>query len=288
VIDTEERRTYLGASEAAAVVGLSPWGSPVSVWSSKVGLPMPEPEPSLRMWLGTRMEPILRELYFSRTGRNPRVHQRLVRSKAHPFIAAHPDYDRLEVKTARSDDGWGEDGTVVTPDTMAVPLHYFLQVQQQMYVTGWEQSDLAVLIGHDAFRVYDVPRHQPTIDGLVAAEVEFWEEYVLPRIPPPLDGSDAAKEYLRCRFPRDVEPLRIATPEEAILLPLYLAAKEVEKAGKAEADNLGNQLRARIGDAKGITDGRYKATWTAYEKAAYTVAPSSGRTLRVNPVTPKD
>jgi putative phage-type endonuclease len=288
VIDTEERRTYIGASEAAAVVGLSPWGSPVTVWSSKVGAPAPEPEQSLRMWLGTRMEPILRELYEARTGRKPRTHQRLVRAKAYPFIAAHPDYDRLEVKTARSDDGWGEDGAVVTPDTMAVPLHYFLQVQQQMYVTGWEQSDLAVLIGHDAFRVYDVPRDQPTIDGLVAAEVEFWEDFVLPRIPPPMDGSDAAAQYLRSRFPRDVEPLRIATPEEAVLMEQYDIARGLAKAAQAVVDGYGNELRGRIGDAKGVTDGRFRATWTAYEKAAYTVAPSSGRTLRVNPVTPKD
>ena len=33
----EERRSYLGASEMAGALGLSPWDDPISVWERKIG-----------------------------------------------------------------------------------------------------------------------------------------------------------------------------------------------------------------------------------------------------------
>lgn len=282
MIDASERRTYIGASEAAAVVNLSRWGSPVTVWARKVGLETADPPVALRMWLGERMEPILAELYESRTGRKPRTHQRLVRSKSFAFIGAHPDYVRLEVKTAQSAEGWGDDGAIVTPDAMAIPLDYYLQVQQQMFCTGWDACNVAVLIRHDDFRVFDVPRHQPTIEGLVNAEVAFWQDHVLTGVPPVLDGSEAASAYLRSRFPVETQPPRIATPEEAALLLEVQAAKRVAKEAAAEEDRLTNILRAAIGEAAGITDGRIKATWKTHDRT--TVDPGLAR-LNLDPAT---
>lgn len=261
-----DRSTYIGASEAAAVVGLSRWDSPIAVWQRKVGL-APEPEtPQLRMWLGRAMEPILLDLFASREGRRPRTHQRLVRSNRYPFIGAHPDYVKLEVKTARSAQGWGEDGTLITEDNPdAMPLDYFLQVQQQMFVTGWGWCDVAVLIGFDDFRTYRVMRAPGVIDNLVQSEVTFWHENVETGIPPELDDSDAARDYLRRKFPRDTEPLRIATPEEADLLERAIVAQEAARLAEQNAERLRNQLRSVIGPARGLTDARFRATWTAYE-----------------------
>lgn len=257
------RSTYIGASEAAAVVGLSRWDSPVGVWSRKVGIAVDEKPTTLAMWLGTRMEDIVRELYEARTGRKPRRHQRLVIAKDIPYIGAHPDYYQLEVKTSRSDRGWGDDGTVLTADDYeAVPIDYYLQLQQQLFCTGWERTDVAVLIGHDEFRTYEVERNPLIIDLLVSAEVELWEKNVLTNEPPPMDDSDAARNYLRQRFGRDLEPLRPATPEELPLLADAFAAAALKKAATKDYEVVANRLKLAIGDARGLTDGRLKATWT--------------------------
>lgn len=281
MVEERDRSTYIGASEAAAVVGLSRWDSPVGVWSRKVGVTTEEPTPPLRMWLGQRMEPILLELFTARTGLKPRAHQRLVVAKGIPYIGAHPDFYQLEVKTARNANGWGEDGAVVTEDDpSAIPIDYFLQVQHQLFCTGWDHSWVAVLIGHDTFRTYDVQRAPTIIEGLVAAEVELWEQNVLTGVPPAMDDSDAARDWLRSRFPRDTEPLRVATPEEAMLIDEAYAANALAAEADKRAKALKHQLELAIGNARGLTSGRLRATWSAYDKKAYVVAAHSGRTLR--------
>ena len=60
----EHFRDGIGASEAAAVLGVSPWKSNVALWEEKVGLTVPEDigdKPYVRY--GTEAEPLLRELF---------------------------------------------------------------------------------------------------------------------------------------------------------------------------------------------------------------------------------
>ena len=55
---TEARRTRLGGSEIAAVLGLSPWTSPFTLWHVKAGSVEPEPGNRWTEW-GHRLEPVV-------------------------------------------------------------------------------------------------------------------------------------------------------------------------------------------------------------------------------------
>lgn len=253
--DPLDRTTYIGSSDAAAIAGLSNWGSPLSVWSEKSGLTEPRTE-TLRMRLGELLEPIVRDLYAERTGRRP---ERVVepdappmRSKAHDFIGGHPDFEQLEVKTSRSARQWGEDLSIVTVDDMAVPMYYYVQVQHQLYVTGWEWSDLVVLIGHDEVRHYTIPADPTVIDALVQAEVELWE-FVKSGTPPPDEDVRSRRAYLRARFPDASEPERPPTPEEMALVARWREAKEAEAAAEFEKDRLAADIIEAIADASGLS-----------------------------------
>ncbi len=273
-------RDYIGSADAAMVADLSPWGSPLTVFNRLSGLVAEERAPSLRMWLGERMEPILLDLFAARTGRRPArlagpddppfVHP------DHPFIGAHPDFDRLEVKTTRSDREWGEDGMTATLDAMVVPLHYFLQVQHQMAVMGWDVMDVAVLIGHDRFNTYTVPRDDGVVAALIGAEVELWGQVQAGLLPSGHD-PESRRAYLRARFPREARELRPATPEEALVAEAWRLARDARIEAEASEDERADALKAIIGDSAGLLG---LASWKHQEAVRTVGVPALAEVLR--------
>lgn len=91
----EARGHGVGASEAAAALGLSRWESKYSLWARKCGL-VPPPEPSVAMRVGTALEPMIASLYADQVGMPVRRVNRLLRSKAHPFLLASLDRRRAD------------------------------------------------------------------------------------------------------------------------------------------------------------------------------------------------
>lgn len=261
-----DRSTYIGSSDAAPIAGLSKWASPLTVWMRKTGLDPDGPKPTLRMWLGERLEPIILELYEAKTGRKP---PRVVGPDdppmfhvEHPFIGAHPDYERLEVKTSRSAYGWGDDGETVTLSNLAIPVGYFAQVQHQNAVMGWDWSDVAVLIGHDDIRRYTVPADADFIGRLILAEIEFWG-YVERNEPPPDDDPEARAALLRALYPEDTEPARPATPEELMTLAEWRQSQAALREAEAAAKYAAVGVREMVGPASGlIGEVSYKAQKT--------------------------
>jgi predicted phage-related endonuclease len=253
-----DRKTYIGSSDAAMVADLSPYGSPLKVWNRLVGIDDP-PEQSLRMYLGEVLEPSVVTLYEARTGRSPAViieghpnDTEPIRSAEFPFIGAHPDRDHLEIKTQTGGREWGEDESTVTLASMTIPLHVFVQVQHIEFVMEWDTMDVAAWLLPDDFRRYIVPRDETVVSALVAAEVELWEDAQSGRVPAKSD-PESRKAYLRSRFPVEREPDRAATPEELALVAEWRAAKRLlAEAEDAEA-LAGDIVREAIGPAAGFT-----------------------------------
>lgn len=260
---TAEGEPYIGSSDAPMVADLSPWGSPLTVWNRLTGLVPYRDAPTLRMWVGEKMEGILAELYEQKTGRLPvrivTMEDPPLISKDYPFLGSHPDFDHLEVKTTANREGWGEDGEVVTPVNMAIPLHYFIQVQHNLHVTGWDSQDVAVLVKHDDFLVYTVPRDDQVIGRLVEAEVELWDQAQKGIVPAKSD-PESRKAYLRAKFPRETRMERSATPEEQEAVEAWREAKREAAAAEKEADRLADIVKGLIGDNAGFTG---LATWKA-------------------------
>ena len=65
------------------------------------------------------------------------------------------------------------------------PMIYLLQVQHQMSVSGYEDSDIAALIDIDDYRIYRQPRNEKVIATIESACEKFWHEHVLADVPPP-------------------------------------------------------------------------------------------------------
>lgn len=279
-----ERRNGIGASEAGAVLGLSPYRSPLDVYLEKVG-EVPAGPDSEAMYWGRELEgAVLRRYQRDNPGRELQTVQRTYRSDAYPWMTATPDAvgaDRLvEVKTAgmRSAADWGE------PGTDAVPVQYLVQVTHQMICTGHQLADLAVLIGGQDYRVYAVPLDAELAAAIIARERDFWEavEARNPPAPTTLAGALA-------RWPKDTGTSIAATPDVIEACQRLKAVKAEIKAREADAEALEVAVKACMADAATLTgpDGKALATWTSqtarrFDSSAFKAAhPDLYETFRV-------
>ena len=183
-----ERSRSVGASEAAAVLGVCPYSTPIDVWQRKLGLAPPLPESEPMLW-GTLLEPIILAEYERRTGRTVFDRQQFVRHKRAPWMTATLDgmaEDRLvEVKTtsayARE---WGDE------ETDQIPESYLIQVHHQMAVTERDRADVVALIGGQRLRIYEVERNADLVELIEDRVAQFWD-CVLRRSPPDWGRMDA-------------------------------------------------------------------------------------------------
>lgn len=192
-----ERRTGIGGSDVAAILGISRFRTPLDVYLEKTGQAPPQPESEPMRW-GTLLEPVIVREFSERHG---------VRVICEEGIKRHPDYGFMlasldgwapdvpavvECKTARSADGWGE------PGTGEIPSYYQTQVAHYLAVTGAAVAFVPVLIGAADFRVYRVERDDAFIEDIIEAESAFWHDHVLSGVPPePVNAADAARLWAR-------------------------------------------------------------------------------------------
>lgn len=194
------RQTGIGASEAAAVLGLSPWESPLAVYLRKTGR-SEAGEANEAMRIGLVLESALLKLYAERVGIPPGEFrtQVFLRSDAHPVLLATldgigPDNRPVELKWSGMDRGdWGPEGTD------EIPEHYLIQCQQQMLVADQPEMDLAALVG-PSFRVYTIRRDDDLIAAMVPRLAEFWGR-VQTRDPDPSWPETASPRELAALFP---------------------------------------------------------------------------------------
>lgn len=248
------RTQGIGSSDAPVIAGER--GSVVELWAEKSGLverSVPDESLAELFEWGHRLEPVVADWYADHTGRQLRRANRML---VHPQVSwAFASLDRIvvgekrivEIKTTRR--GWEA--------SEPVPGHVQAQVQHQMWVTGYEVADVAVLTGGSSPKVYEIPRDDAFIADLVFLETEFWG-WVTSGTRPPMDGSENARRVLSRLHPANDGSFVPATPETDRVFFDWLAAKVVKDQAEAEADTLANTLRALIGDADGI-EGR--ATW---------------------------
>ena len=249
---SDERRHHIGGSDIAAICGLSPYESPISVWEQLTGRAAPK-EKNLAMRIGTLAEPMLKTLYEEETGEKLGPAAGLVHPR-YPFIEGHPDAGVLgkrksvETKTGNIHTAhmWGE------PDTDEVPPHYLVQELLYMHLRDDDEGAMAVLLGGNDFRVYRLHRDHALEERLVEMAVEFWERYVVPGVPPPPDGSERMSEYLSNRYPKSTARLIESSPQAEALARQLREAKEAREGWEYIESKAKQQLQVLIGEDRGV------------------------------------
>lgn len=278
-----ERRKGIGSSDAPAILGLSPYASPLSVYTDKLGLGEERVESEAMRW-GRRLEPLVIEAFAAEVDRGCEPNHALLRSTARPWQLATLDAVQvkrdaprlvglLEVKTS----GYGREDW-----DEGLPLYVNAQVQHQFSVTGYEWGSVAVLVGGQKLLWVDVERDDRFInDLLLPAEEEFWSR-VQEKIPPPPDGTMPSGEALKLLYPTHAPGKVVTLPGEFIDLDGERLRLQADmKEAKAKLDAIDQQLKAAIGDAEaGIVPGGITYTYKLQHRKETLMAATSFRVLR--------
>ncbi|WP_400162888.1 YqaJ viral recombinase family protein [Brevibacillus sp. TJ4] len=255
------RRKGIGGSDAAAIAGLSKWKSPVAVYLEKIGQAPLEEAQSEAAHFGTILEDVVAQEFSRRTGLKVKRRYAILQHPDFPFMVANVDRliigerTGLECKTASEylKGEWeGED----------IPAPYLLQCQHYMAVTGYSAWWIAVLIGGNKFVHKKVDRDEEIIQYLIQLESNFWNNHVIPQVPPMMDGSDASTNLLKNMYPVGEPASETELPLEADLLIEQLEqAKKEEKAAGNRVAELENRLKAMLGEYETGVASKYIVTW---------------------------
>lgn len=178
------RKTHLGASSSAAILGLSIYETKLEFWEKMTDRSFDVFKGNKFTDYGESMEPIIKTSYEAFKGlkfTNPTC-----TSDEHEFISA-------------SLDGWNNESKSLVEfkasmfpklenclklnsvdEIKSIYNHYWVQVQHQMFIAKVDSCDLATLDSNKELVIVEIPRDDCFIDKtLVPGLVEFWEENII-------------------------------------------------------------------------------------------------------------
>ncbi len=250
-----ERRRGMGGTDAAGALGVSQWKTELSIYLDKRD-EVPPVEKNEAMHWGIVLQNVVRDEYKRRTGATI-YNTPLMWSKRYPWMLANTDGRRqddrriVEIKTARSGNDWGPEGSA------EVPVDYLCQVMHYMVVAEVEVADIAVLISGSDFRIYTVPFDRELADMIIEAERVLWERIQRGDPPAPRTAADIANLYRIAKS----QPIEASEP---ILRAWHalLEARQAVKAAETVVERLEGEVKQYMGACDTLVrDGMTLATW---------------------------
>ena len=277
----------MGSTDVVEVAGLAPWAGagPWRMYNVKTGVTPEESDVTDEMAWGNEIEPFLTQWYGRQIGATVRHWGRgelRIPSARYRWLWASPDADvarggvkvteYLEVKNVGSFMAHLWDRT----DDDGIPDHVRGQVTIGMYCAEVREWTVVAEIGGLPPRIYHVDYDPELAEMLVETGRKFWLDTVQARCPPALDASDACREYLKKKYPRDDRPRRDSTIEEDEIAAARVAAARDMSELSRTVRLCDAKLLASLGDAKGIIgDGWRLTSWvdkvTGQRRTRFTV-----------------
>jgi len=280
-----DRSKFIGGSDAAAILGVSPWNTPVELWLQKTGqAPKEEIDPVRQKMFdrGQKLEPFIREMVIDKlTDLGMQVELLACNARYidpdYQFMSCEIDFelrlsgvieiggelvqfnDEIVNADAKSVTGfarkkWGEE------NTEDVPIEYAAQFMHGLMVTPGQRRFclVAALRSFDDVDIYWTRRDDEVIAAMRAKEIVFWNEHVLGGTAPDTLTFDDVKQL----FPHDNGLSIEATVEIAIKVRELARVKAEIKALEEGEEVLKQQIADFISPHAVLTfDNREIATW---------------------------
>lgn len=257
------RRSGVGGSDVAAIVGLDKYSSALAVYVDKTTDGPPSEEQSEKAEWGQLFEPSIVRTYGRRTQRRVVHGGKLLRSKA----AAHRLITLDGVQFTKPPAGVKGPGVIEVKTTEFghryrddLPPEVYVQVQWELLVTGAEWATCVWLpFPERRLQWRDVVASPGVQDWLAEKVDEFWGR-VLRRAPPDPDGSESSQLALRALFPNEtLETIRIPGRTAVELAEEYERVRASIALLEARQGLIKNAFIATMRESKYalLDDGRY-------------------------------
>lgn len=262
----EYRKSGIGSSEVATILGLNPWETPYQLWRRKMGMDLPKEE-NFAMRAGHYLEDAVSRFWSDETGRE--IIKRsagdwLIQSDERPYLQVSPDRTFwlsgqphnnankgiLECKTTQMR---------IDPDD--IPKHWFCQVQYQLGVAELTQGSLAWLCSGREFGYKDIAFVQDFFDWQIEEVERFWVDNILGKNEPEaMNVEDVILKYNRHTGGKVLE-----VSDEIFTAYQDLKAVREQIDGLTERkEELEKRIKLCFGDAEAISyGGQTLATWKA-------------------------
>ena len=262
----EFRKSGIGSSEVATIVGLNPWETPYQLWRRKIGIDAPQEE-TFAMKAGHYLEDAVSQFWQDATGRE--VIKRstgdwLIRNNERPYVQVSPDRTYWLAGMKRNDQNKGILECKTTQkaiDADDLPKHWFCQVQYQLGGAELSQGSIAWLTQGREFGYKDLAL-VPDFYAWLLEEVErFWIDNIIGRQEPPA----VSVQVVLLKYNKHTDGKIVEVDEE--IWEAYHKLKGVKdelSALEKQKEELENRIKLGFGDAEAISyGGQTLATWKA-------------------------
>lgn len=258
-----DRTKFIGGSDVAAILGVSPWRSAVDLWLDKVTPRQENGQNMAAKRRGTRLEPYILDMIREEHGLViVRNNQRYI-DKETPFFACEVDaeghepeivyadescLDNFEIKTVHPFKAkeWGEEATD------QLPIHYVAQAQWGLGITDRRFCRVFALIG-DELKPYVIERDDELIKIMREKSIEFWNQYVIPKIQPPINYQHKdVLETLKRMYPGTDGDVIEATAMHEHWRAVFETAREMVKKYEGILDGAKAHLLSEMGNSCAI------------------------------------
>jgi len=278
------RSNHIGASETAALFGISPWMTKWKLFMLKSGK-LEKFDDNSSMRRGRHFEPAIASYAKEEFG--------LVMEKVNTYatdddcigMGASLDYAMatpegivpVEIKWVERNDGWKWEGDEITQ----MPDYYMLQVQQQIACVGGCSGMLIAFIGGTVRRMI-IPRSDVIIGEIRKNIKSFWNDIQENREPPIDFSRDADAIFDLAKN----QPLRTIdlSPTSLALFENYLKANEEAKDADKRADAAKAELVKMVLDSGIGNDGKAVATYGNYKMQLTKIADNPGKEVTTDMV----
>lgn len=261
----EIRKSGIGSSEVATIVGLNPFETPYQLWRRKLGIDAPKEE-TFAMKAGHYLEDAVSLFWQDATGRE--VIKRstgdwLIRSNERPYIQVSPDRTYwLEGKHNDSNKGILECKTTQRAiDEDDLPKHWFCQVQYQLGGAELTQGSIAWLTQGREFGYKDLAFVPEFYEWLVYEVDKFWTDNILGKQEPSaISVQDVLIKYNKHT---DGKVIEVADDIYYTYNNLKIVKDEIAALEQKKTE-FEDRIKMCFGDAEAISyGGQTLATWKA-------------------------
>lgn len=260
------RRSGVGGSDVAAILGMSTFRTPLAVWLDKTSSDPPLDEPNEQQEWGHRIEPVLREKFADA---HPDLEvidpPGLLAHPAYSWALATPDglvgldgiWEGKNVTHWKSSE-WDED---------RVPDAYALQVQWYLFVTDRSVAHVSALIGGNRYVERVVWRDDDLIATVLGRVETWWVRHVLGAEMPPPSERDA--DVLgRLWTDLDADPVDLDADTAADVADLRAVKAQIKQLHEY-SDRLAVRVKLALAEhTEGLIDGQVAVTWRASKPRA--------------------